>query len=180
MGWIVLFLIVVLLIWYWNRWYGSPTRIMGRLNDLSELFCKMIFEKLATDIDVCKKMREDFKGNKEFTQELKRHEDLVFSFLSMIHKHEEVKEYVYIMKSDKETLDIERDWYRYCRALFQLVGLKDRSALGGSDPYFDRRTDEIWQQSSIAMKEVEKKFDEILLRRVLRRNGTLKDDATNI
>jgi hypothetical protein len=83
----------------------------------------------------------------------------------MINKHKEVKKYVYIMKSDKETLDIERDWYRYCFALYQLVGLKDQVKWLAGDPYDDKRMDRIWQNSPVAMKEVERKFDEILLKR---------------
>lgn|SRR3989344_3712408 len=159
MGWLLLLFIAVFLIWCWNRWYGSPARIMGKINDLSELYCKMIFEKLAEDIEACKRVREDFKKNKKLTQELKRYEELVFSFLSMIRKHKEVKEYVYIMKSDKETLDIERDWYRYCVAYLQLIDSKIEIVRTARDYPF-------------AIKEVEEKFSGILLKRELKRNGT--------
>ena len=93
--------------------------------------------------------------DKKLTQELKRYEELVFSFLSMIRKHKEVKEYVYIMKSDKETLDIERDWYRYCVAYLQLIDSKIEIVRTARDYPF-------------AIKEVEEKFSGILLKRELK------------
>lgn len=187
MGWLSLLFIVVFLIWHRSWWHGGrQAHTMHELNDHSELLCKFIFEKLAEDIDACKNMRKDFKESKRFTQELKRYEKLVFNFLSMINKHKEIREYVYIMRSDKETLNIERDWYRYCVALSQLVGSGNKVMWPYSEPYKpynDEKIDKIWLNSPIAIKEVEEKFNGILLRRELRRNGTLKDDlndATNI
>lgn len=135
---------------------------MAKLNDISQLLSGFIFEKLAEDIDSCKIVIGRYKGDMIFKKELKGHEEHVMNFLSMMLKHKEVKRYVYIHKSDKETLDIERDWYRYCLAVYKFVGLKDYIAYT-SDSYSDKQINKTQQESPAIIKEVEEKFDEILL-----------------
>lgn len=166
MGWLFLLFIVIFLIWY--RWDRSPAHSIGKLNSYSQLLCKFIFEKLAQDIYDCritiKKYKGDSKFKKELIKELKKYEERVMNFLSMIHKHEEVKKYVYIHKSDKETLNVERDWYKYCLALYNLVGLKDYMAYT-SDSYSDEQIFKISQNSPAIIKEVEEGFNEILLQK---------------